>query len=261
VKQLAATQLLLQAGILAGDCAIEREIQGEDDDFRSVRLGIYHDAYRLRLVEVLGKDYPVLRKYLGDESFDGAALAYLTAHPSTFRNVRWFGRRFAEFLRSTPPHAQRPMLAELAQFEWSLGLAFDAAESEPVRFEEVAAVPAQLWPEMRFLPQAALHVLDLSTNAVAIWKKIAGEDGLEVQTPTEPVSWALWRKDHTPFFRSLERDEAWALKALLAYESFESICDGLCQWTAEGNAAARAAGVLRNWVDEGWIAKLAFVND
>src|SRR3954470_15703051 len=101
VKQLAATQLLLQAGILAGDCAIEREIQGEDDDFRSVRLGIYHDAYRLRLVEVLGKDYPVLRKYLGDESFDGAALAYLTAHPSTFRNVRWFGRRFAEFLRST----------------------------------------------------------------------------------------------------------------------------------------------------------------
>ena len=260
MKQLAAIESLLQAGILAGDGAIEGEIEGSSDVFRRIRLGIYRDAYRLRLLEVLGKDYPVSREYLGDESFDAAALEYLDAYPSTFRNVRWFGGQLAEFLGSTLPYSENPLLAELAHFEWTLGLAFDAADSQSVSFEDVSTVPAHLWPEMRFLPPAALHLVELTTNAVAIWKATGDKGRIPVQVSAEPVTWVIWRKDDTPLFRSLEADEAWALKALLAGASFEEICGGLCQWFPEDKAAARAAGTLRRWVDEGWIAKLSFVN-
>jgi hypothetical protein len=72
----------------------------------------------------------------------------------------------------------------------------------------------------------------------------------------KPVSWAIWRKRHSPFFRSLEDDEAWALNAMLSEASFGEICAGLCEWIAEDEAAARAAGMLRGWVEEGWIAQL-----
>jgi len=192
------------------------------------------------------------------ESFDAAALEYLSAYPSSFRNVRWFGAKFFEFLKSTSAYAQHSLLAELAQFEWTLGLAFDAAETESVRFEEVAAVPVHLWPEMRFLASASLHLIDLGTNAVTIWKGIDAGDQLQGQISAQPVTWVIWRKDHTPFFRSLDRDEAWALGALLAGENFEHICGGLCQWVPEHAAAARAAGMLRTWLNEGWVAKLFF---
>jgi hypothetical protein len=254
-EHLSATEARFQANVLSGDPAIDAEISGDGKAFRNARLGIYRDAYRLRLIEVLGTDYEVLRKYLGDDFFDALAGDYIATHPSTFRNVRWFGGQLAEFLRTVPRHAEHPVLAELALFEWTLGLAFDAPNGEPLRFEDVAAVPPEAWPELRFSPSAALHVIELRTNAVAIWKEIDDRDSFEVEITPEPVAWAIWRKNHSPFFRSLEDDEVWALKAMLARASFGEICAGLCEWVGDEEAPARAAGLLRGWVEEGWIAE------
>ena len=256
MKQLADMEAGFQDHVLNGDPAIEGEIAGASEEFRRVRLGIYRDAYRLRLVEVLYTDYEVLRKYLGDDLFEAAARDYLAAHPSTFRNVRWFGGEFSRFLESTPRYAQYPVLAELARFEWTLGLAFDSRDAEPVHFEEIAAVPAREWAEMRFLPHASLHVIELSTNAVSIWQEIDAQDSFEVMVSAQPVTWGIWRKKHSPYFRSMDNEEAWALKAMLAGETFGTICQGLCQWIAEEEAPARAAGMLRGWVDEGWIGQV-----
>jgi hypothetical protein len=257
MKQLAVTEARFQDNVLTGDTAIESQIEGDRAQFRNTRLGIYRNAYRLRLIEILGTDYEVLHAYLGDELFDALAGDYIAAHPSTFRNVRWFGGKLAEFLRSTPRYAGHPVLAELAQFEWSLGQAFDSPDEDIVRFEEVAAVTPEAWAGFRFKPHPALRLLELRTNAVAIWKAIDNDDSsFEPETLPEPVTWAVWRKQHSPFFRSLEADEAWALKAVLSQASFGEICAGLCEWVAEEEAAARAAGMLRGWVEAGWIGEL-----
>lgn len=256
-KQLAVTEARFQDNVLTGDPAIDSQIEGDTAEFRNTRLGIYRNAYRLRLIEVLGTDYEVLHAYLGDELFNALAGDYIAAHPSTFRNVRWFGGKLAEFLRSTPRYAEHPELAELAQFEWSLGQAFDSPDEDAVRFEEVAAVPPEAWAELRFQPHPALRLLELRTNAVAIWKAIDNDDSsFEPETFPEPVTWAVWRKQHSPFFRSLEADEAWALKAMISQASFGEICARLCAWVAEEEAAARAAGMLRGWVEAGWIGEL-----
>ena len=118
-------------------------------------------------------------------------------------------------------------------------------------------MPPEAWAELRFQPHATLRWLALQTNAVAIWKAIDNEgDACQPETYPEPVTWAVWRKQHSPFFRSLEDDEAWALKAMISQASFGEICAGLCEWVAEEQAPARAAGMLRGWVEEGWIAGL-----
>ena len=256
MSRLARTTAQFQDHVLTGTRAIEPEIEGPSASFRESRLGIYRDAYRLRLIEILGADYKALRTYLGDEPFEAVAREYLAAHPSTFRNVRWFGGRLAEFLRGTPPFADQPVLAELAQFEWTLGLAFDAPDAPSVPFEEAAAVPPQAWPELRFAAHPALQVIELRTNAVAIWKATDDSGSCEVALSETPVTWAIWRKQYSPFFRSLEADEAWALNALRDGAAFGAICEGLCAWTDEARAAGRAASLLRGWVEEGWIAQL-----
>jgi hypothetical protein len=256
-QQLAVTEARFQDNVLTGDTAIESQIEGDRAELRNTRLGIYRNAYRLRLIEVLGTDYEVLHAYLGDELFDALAGDYIAGHPSTFRNVRWFGGNLAEFLRSTPRYTAHPEVAELAQFEWSLGLAFDSPDEDIVRFEEVAAVPLEAWADLRFQPHPALRLLELRTNAVAIWKAIDNEGrSFEPKTFPEPVTWAVWRKQHSSFFRSLQADEAWALQAMISQASFGEICAGLCEWVAEDEAAARAAGLLRGWVEDGWIAEL-----
>jgi hypothetical protein len=257
MKQLAATQAQFQDHVLAGDSAIAGEIDGGSEEFRDARLSIYRDAYRLRLTEVLGNDYEVLHSYLGDELFTDLAAGYIAAHPSTFRNVRWFGGNLAQFLGAAPRYAEHPELAELARFEWALGEAFDSPDEDAVRFEDVAGVPLENWAELRFRAHPSLKTMAMGTNAVTIWKDIG--DGIApcaAAILAEPVAWAIWRKRHSPFFRSLSNDEAWALNAMLSLASFGEICTGLCEWVAQEEAAARAASLLRGWVEEGWIAQL-----
>lgn len=246
-----------QEYVLGKGSAFAGEIAGADDEFRRTRLDIYRDAYRLRLVEVLGNDFPALKAHAGTEWFDAMATGYLAAHPSVFRNVRWFGAGFAGFLQEQPGHAGRPILADLAQFEWSLGLAFDAADQESAGFADVASVAPESWPGLRFRPHASLQLLELRTDAVAVWKSTGGDEPGEFSEAVSGLTtWAIWRKDLSPHFRSLAPDEAWALRAMREGASFGEICAGLCDRVNEEEAAPLAAQLLRGWVDEGWIAGL-----
>ena len=257
MKRLAATESRFQDNVLSGDAAILAEIEGADDAFRDRRLAIYRDAYKLRLAEVLGTDYDILHAYLGDEAFTMLANDYLAAHPSTFRNVRWYGGKLADFIDASPRFAEHPAVAELARFEWALGRAFDAPDDLPATFDDVATVPPETLADLRFRPHPSLHVLAMRSNAVAIWKAITDEEPVPaVAVSGETVTWVVWRKQLSPFFRSLEADEAWALGALVSQATFGELCAGMCDWIAEDQAAARAAGLLRGWVEEGWIAGL-----
>jgi len=143
MSALTGTQARFQAYVLAGDGAIVTDIAGADDAFRRTRLDIYYNAYRLRLAEALATDYEILKAYIGDEVFDAIVGDYIDAHPSVFRNVRWFGGHLADFLRGGPRYAGQPILADLARFEWTLGLAFDAADTAALRCEDVSAVPPE----------------------------------------------------------------------------------------------------------------------
>ena len=81
------------------------------------RLDIYVAAYRLRLLEALATDFSGLHTLTGDEQFDQLGRAYIDACPSHHFSLRWYGHGVAEFLQRTPPYAEYPVLAEMAEFE------------------------------------------------------------------------------------------------------------------------------------------------
>src|SRR5512143_445601 len=62
------------------------------------RIGVYADAYFLRLRGVLAEDFPTVAKVLGHERFDSLARDYLRAFPSVHPSVRHFGRSMAVFI-------------------------------------------------------------------------------------------------------------------------------------------------------------------
>ena len=223
------------------------------------RLGIYAEAYRLRLIEALDTDFPVLHALLGDDEFDRMARAYIDAYPSRHFSVRWFGQHLSDFLRAALPYCEHPALGETAAFEWTMTLAFDATDDPLVALDDMAVVPAASWPGLRFTPHASLHRLDLRWNVPAVWK--AHSAGDDVSAPAEsdsPVAWIVWRQDLTTYFRSLAVDEAWALDALIAGQTFADICQGLCEWSDAQHVAAHAAGLLRSWIGDGMISRIKF---
>jgi hypothetical protein len=244
-------QRAFQDYVLHGTCNIQERVASADP---KRRLRIYYDAYRLRLLEALATDYEALRAYLGEDAFAAACGAYIERNPSTVRNVRWYGAGLPGFLRDTEPFSQQRLLADLAWFEWSLTLAFDALDQPPLAFDHIAAIPADAWPTLRFMLHPGVQLIELHTNAPAFRKAHdAGEPWPSLLAAAARTPWLIWRSDHTSCFRSLSEPEAWALRAVRNDADFTALCEGLCDWLEPEEAAPHAAGYLRQWIDDGLI--------
>ena len=223
----------------------------------AARLGIYADGYRVRLFEALDNTYPLLHRLLGDEVFAALSEAFVAAHPSVHRSIRWYGRELAEFLSHTPPHADQPILAELAQLEWTLAEVFDAPNAEPASRAAFAAINPSAWSDLRFEFHPSLRRLPLRWNSAAAWKALNSEE-----TPPHPecaehaVPWLLWRRDLQNYFRSMTDDEAVALDCAWRGHNFGEICEALAEWLPEEEIPLRAAGLLGTWADSGIIVAI-----
>lgn len=257
MSALARLQDGFQHYLLTLEDGFAAEIIGTGRIDAATRLGIYADAYRLRLLEALETDFPGLLALVGAEEFDRLGRRYIDRHPSAHFSIRWFGRHLAGFLRTTPPYDEHPAVAEMAAFEWAMTEAFDAADAAAVTVADMAALPAEAWADLRFTTHPTLQRLDLSWNVTAIWNAInADQDPPDPEPGEFPCAWLVWRQDLGTRFRSLDVAEAWALDALARGANFAALCEGLCEWIAPGHAAAQAAGLLKRWIEDGLIAGL-----
>jgi hypothetical protein len=255
---LADLQQAFQGYVLRDEPGFVERIAGGERIDPKRRLRIYFDAYRSRLVDVLVTDYVALRALMGNEAFAAACRAYVEATPSVFRNVRWYGAALPEFLRATPPWANQLILHELALFEWTLTLAFDAADAPVVRFDELASLPQQTWPALGFVLHPSVQVLELRSNAPSLRKASdAGEPLPDAVLADDRKNWLVWRKELTAYFRSLGEPESWALAAVRDGANFTLLCEGLCRWFSPDETAPQAAALLRQWVDDELISDLA----
>jgi hypothetical protein len=258
VSALIHLQRAFQGYVLRDEAGLTERIGGGERVDPQQRLRIYFDAYRSRLVEALATDYEALRALMGDDAFGSACRAYVEATPSQFRNVRWYGGGLPEYLRVTQPWAKQPMLHEVAVFEWTLTLAFDAPDAPVVRFDELAHMPHPAWPVLGFVLHPSAHLLGLRTNAPSLRKATDAGDPLpKAVVADETKTWLIWRKELTTYFRSLSESESWALAAVKEGANFTTLCEGLCSWFSPDDAAPQAATLLRQWVDDELITDLS----
>jgi hypothetical protein len=216
------------------------------------RMDVYAHAYRLRLVDVLANDFPALEATLGKDEFDRVARAYLDARRPTHFSVRWFGAHLALFLRTHAPG--RPVLAEIAAFEWAQGEAFDARDAPLLTADDVARLPADQWPRLRLTPHPSLRRVDLEWNAAVIARAVDESEAPPAPEHGPPVPWLLWRRDLVVRWRSLPSDEAAALDAVRAGATFGEVCELLCAHVGPDAAAMHAASLLKRWLADGLFA-------
>ncbi|MBO9661483.1 DNA-binding domain-containing protein [Dokdonella sp.] len=259
MSALAELQRELQAHVLRDDPAALRAVVATTGADATQRLGIYAHAYRARLLEVLRGDFPGLLALAGEEDFERLALAYVAATPSPHFNVRWYGDRLAAFARERTPWSARAELAEMAELEWKLGLAFDAADEASVDFPTLAALAPTDWPALRLRPHASLQRALFMRNVDTVRRAVDREEAVPaLETFTPPQGWAAWRKDSIVRHRRLDEDEAAALDAVAQGATFADLCAHLCRWHAAEDVAARTATLLRRWVEDGWVAAYDF---
>ncbi|MFC4309655.1 DUF2063 domain-containing protein [Steroidobacter flavus] len=246
---LAELQRDFQRHVMHGHERIVDAVDGSASVPATLRLSIYSEAYRLRLTEALASTLPRLQQLLGKEQFAELAGEYIDLCPSSYPSIRWFGDRLPQLLTKSFP--DRPWLAELATWEWTIAAAFDGADAEAVGIDALAAVAPEQWPSLTFQFHPTVQVLAMHTNAPVLFKALSADDPPpEPVVFEEPQSWLIWREALKTQYRSLSPDESAALDVMRNGGSFEMLCDTLCNWHDAEAVPAQAAGLLKRWVVE-----------
>lgn len=222
------------------------------------RLGIYHNAYRVRLADTLRDTYEKTWTYLGDAHFDSCARAYIDAHPPRHRSLRDYGGQLPDWLAAQFPSDLD--IAELARMDWHLRQAFDGPDAEAIGLDALADIAPERWETLGFEPVPTLQLLPLQFNTPAIWTALDhGDAPPEAQPLSEPAGLCIWRRGWQPHFRTLDEVEYRALLQVQQGRRFAAICPLL----AEGcdDAQARIARTLQAWFNEGVIARVVEATD
>ncbi|WP_295641097.1 DNA-binding domain-containing protein [uncultured Methylibium sp.] len=216
------------------------------------RLGIYAQAYRLRLIDALADAYAKTRACLGADRFERAALRYIDAQPPTTRSLRWFGDGLADALAGWLP--REPAVAELARLDWALRGAFDGPDAPVLDAAALGAVAPEAWGTLKLVLHPTARLLVFEHNTVAVWQAL--DDDTEpppLERGDHPVAWLVWRKGLQPHFRSLHPAEAALLQGALGGTGFAASCEHAAARAADDTPdelQLRIGACLRQWADD-----------
>nr|WP_245213954.1 DNA-binding domain-containing protein [Rhodoferax sp. AJA081-3] len=232
-----------------GVASLVRERQGVDS---AQRLGIYHNAYRVRLADVLADSFAKTCLYMGSDTFAEHATAFAVAHPPMARSLSRYGADLPAFLAGLYP--DNPELHELAQLDWDLRTRFDGADVpalDPDTAQAAADGQAPAWLGWPTPLHPSLVLRSIRTNVAQLWRAMdADTDVPPAQQWAEERFLAVWRKGLQPHFQSMDADEAAFLRCLQAGQSVDQAATALAG-TAVLPDPQRLGGWLQAWLNDG----------
>ena len=261
--KLAEVQSLFQRSVLAAEpdlrllALLRPPVRATDI---AETFTVYHDGYRLRMAEFLANDYPVLREALGEVAFGAMVESYSSAHPSLFRNARWFGAGLPQFLRATPPYSDDAFVCGLAALEAALAQSFDAGDSAPLPIEILGVAREEDWPRLCFGFDESVIVVETTAAALAAYEAFHADECISEAPDGAEIALVVWRRDLDVNYRALEPLERLALIEARAGATFGEICATLAFSYPERGAdemAPAAGGFLARWFADAMIVSAA----
>lgn len=253
MSDLRAQQLQVAQTMLAPTAASPDAWRGDALADAASRFNVYHRGYRLRLIEALRTEFPGLALMAG-KRFSALVADYVAAHPSTHFNIRWHGRALAAFLAEATPWRMHAGLAQVAQLDWAISTAFDAADESPLGVADLASVPPEGWAGLRLQPLRHLRLISCTANVDAFRR---ASDSSRARPHLRrlglPRHLMVWRPAQDVRYRAVSGDEWPILQGMLQGEPFAQLCERMAQRRTAANMSARIATLLAHWAGEGVI--------
>jgi hypothetical protein len=200
----------------------------EDGFSAAERLRIYRNTCRSVLVETLRMTYPAVDRLVGRDFFDMAAGQFIGAHPPRSGYLNQYGGAFADFLAALGPASALPYLADVARFEWALGVAANAVDAPVLEPGSLAALDPECHATLRFEPHPSVRFLALAYPADQIADAVlSGDDAAmaQVDLSSGPVRLLVHRGPGGVEAQRLERDAYDFVSRLCAGEALASVLE------------------------------------
>lgn len=245
------------------------------------RLAIYANAYHTRLLECLGEVFPMLKRTLGEEAFDGLAFGYLQKYPSQSYTLNELGRHFPGFLEETKPVPGSELdsvdssdddeesiglsddwpdfMIDLARLEWVIYEVFDGEGVEGkvlLQTDQLLGIPQDQLPFIRLQTVPCLRLLATRFPVNDFFTELRKlPDGEMADIPGATESYvAITRCDYVVRRYNLSRTEFELLKAIQEGEPFGNAIERAVATAGEDfeSLAAKLQMWFRNWTAEGF---------
>jgi hypothetical protein len=249
------------------------------------RLAIYANAYHTRLLECLGEVFPILKRALGEEVFNGFAFGYLQEYPSRSYTLNDLGRHFPRYLEETRPPAGTmrddaddgvtaeesiglgddwpDFLIDLARLEWAIYEVFDGegVEGRPLlQTDQLLDISQEKLPGVRLATVPCLRLLAtrFAVNDYYTAVRKAGDDEVPGIPAAADTFVALTRRNYVVRRYNLSRSEFEILSALQRGETLERAIEvaAAAGETDMERLAVQLQQWFRHWTAEGFFAAI-----
>ncbi len=177
------------------------------------RLQVYTSGYVLRLLDCMSADFPVLKKFVGDEVFHSFVKAYLLWKSPSSYTLYDLGHAFPRFLAETRPvrafedpdgNALLDLPAEMARLERARQEAVRARGTEGDKRTHVTGLSLQqLIRTPQVIVQApCLRLLELSFPLTGMYEAISKDLDYDLPAPAKSYI-AVSRKHYRPVMEEL----------------------------------------------------------
>ncbi|MCX4174073.1 MULTISPECIES: HvfC/BufC N-terminal domain-containing protein [Paraburkholderia] len=153
------------------------------------RVDLYRSSIRANRRTALASAYPVLLALVGEAYFDALSVAYTQAHPSQSGDLNRFGAALPAFVETYEQAPRFRYFANLARLEWSLHLAYFAADANVLTQAEWAAIRPEDLLETKLAVHPACALISSPYAIAEIWT--AHQPGGSFPADPESPTYAL----------------------------------------------------------------------
>ena len=218
------------------------------------RIGIYRGNMIANTTKALGTAYPIIRKLVGDEFFDGLARAYCREYPSASGDLNECGENFAAFVAAFPHTQSLPYLPDVARLEWLMQRAHYAADHAPLATGRLGCIAEHDYPRLKLELHPAASLIESPYPLYRIWE--VHQDGyrgeIAVDLDSGPQRVIIYRPAFRVTVAALSRGELAFLAAIRQGKRLAAALESALAADAEFNLGAN----LQRWVATNIIVEL-----
>jgi len=213
---------------------------------------VYRNTVLRGAIDALAANVPSVHRLLGDDAFDAAAGAFVSARlPRDGRMVR-YGAGLPDFLASFPLVAEIEYLPGVAALDLAWIESHLAAGAPVLGAADVFALTAEQLLHGRLVPHTAARWLTFPVPAFTIWRHEREERRLE-----DPLSWRgesalLTRREGVVGWRAIDAGEAQFLAACASGRS----CDDALECVIEAGSGFDLAASLPRLLQAGAFTRI-----
>ncbi|USD39275.1 DNA-binding domain-containing protein [Ferrimonas sp. SCSIO 43195] len=215
---------------------------------------VYQRGYRLRLIECLKAEFPLLRRYLGEETFGLFAMGFLEFKPSSSYTLFDLGQSFTHYLKLTQPKQANfepwrwRLPGQLAQVETAQS---QVARAQGLESNEPSLLPLPLWQLPPVWVPPTTRVFECDLDMMALMAQLSRQ---QVATPRPGrQQLMLYRHRYRVHRRPISALQATVLAALKSGQPWSRALE-LAQCNSamtESERVAEALSWLPQWLTEG----------